>query len=59
MSCDNGSRVVVVPVIVEPVVVPVPRTIVPVQVADIDIAVRVAVMYNMPSVPLPFEYSWG
>ena len=42
-SCEQGRRVVVVPVIVKPVVVPIPRTIVTeVQITDIEVAVGVA-----------------
>ncbi|MBU1890365.1 hypothetical protein KJ782_02640 [Patescibacteria group bacterium] len=57
--CEDTRRVVVVPVIVEPVVVPVPPVIIPVEVTDVDIAISVAVLYSVPSMPLPFEYSWG
>lgn len=52
-SCGDRSGIVVVPVVVEPVVVPVPAVVVPVQVADVQVVVRVAVAYEMPSVPLP------
>ena len=55
MTGEGSRRIVSVPVVVEPVVVPMPRTIIPVQIANVDVAVRVAVMYSMPSVPLPFE----
>ena len=41
MSCENGRRVVVVPVVVQPIHVPVPRTVVPVQVPDVTVTVRV------------------
>ena len=57
MSCGNRGRVVVVPVVVKPVVVPVPPVVVPVQVTDVEVAIGVAVAYEMPSVPLPLEYS--
>ena len=53
----ESSRVVVVEVVVEPVVVPVPPVVVPVEVADIQVAVRVAVLYSLPSEPLLLEYS--
>ena len=43
MSCGHRSRVVVVPVIVEPVVVPIPRTVVPIEVTDVEVAIGVAV----------------
>lgn len=39
--CEHGRRVVDVPVVVEPVHVPVPRTVVPVQIQDVAVAVRV------------------
>ena len=41
---EHHSRVVRVPVIVEPVVVPVPPVTIPVEVANIEVAVGVAVM---------------
>ncbi len=53
----ESSRVVVVEVIVEPVVVPVPPVVVPIEVTNIQVAVRVAVLYNLPSMPPPLEYS--
>ncbi len=52
-------RVHVVPVVVKPVVVPVPPVAVPIEVTHIQVAVRVAVAYSMPSAPLPVEYSPG
>ena len=39
---EHRRRVVVVEVIVEPVVVPVPLTVVPVQVQDVPVTVRAA-----------------
>ena len=56
-SCQQSRRVVAVEVVVKPVVVPVPPAIVPVQIANVEIAVRVAVAYEMPSKPLPLDYS--
>ena len=53
--CTQRSRIVVVPVIVEPVVVPVPPVAVPVQVADVQVAIRVAVMCGMPSISPSLE----
>ena len=53
----NRRRVVVVEVIVEPVVAPVPPVVVPIEVADIQVAVRVAVLYSLPSRPPPLECS--
>jgi hypothetical protein len=41
-SCAEGSRVVVVPIVVEPVVVRLPMTTVPVEVTNIEVAVRIA-----------------
>ena len=54
-----GRGVVVVPVVVKPVVVPLPPAIVPVEVANVEVAVRVAVAYKVPPVPPPLEYSQG
>ena len=51
--CENSSRVVRVPIVVEPVVVPIPRAIVEVQITDVLVAIAVAVLYRMPSLPLP------
>ena len=39
--CENSRRIAGIKVIVQPVVVPVPLTIVPVEVQDITVAVRV------------------
>ena len=39
--CENGRRVVDIPVVVEPIHVPVPRTVVPVQVQNVTVTVRV------------------
>ena len=58
-SCVQSRRVVAVPVVVEPVDIPVPPAAVPVQIPDIQVAVRVAVAYEAPSMPPPFEYSRG
>ena len=55
--CEQSRRVVAVPVVVEPVVVPIPHPVVEIQIADIEIAIRVAVAYRMPSLPPPLEYS--
>jgi len=41
-TCEHRRRVVGVPVVVEPVVVPVPLAVVPVQVQDIAVATRTA-----------------
>ena len=51
--CENSSRLIRVPVVVEPVVVPVPRAIVEVQIADVLVAIAVAVLYRMPSITPP------
>ena len=46
MSKDCESRRVVgIPIVVDPVVVPVPRRTVPVEVPDVQVAVSVAVVY--------------
>ena len=49
-----GGGIVAVEVVVEPVVVPVPTTIVPVEVADIQVAVGVA-NAQIPSISLPLK----
>jgi hypothetical protein len=41
---EHRSRIVRVPVVLKPVVVPVPPVAVPVEVANIEVAVSVAVM---------------
>jgi hypothetical protein len=58
-SCAQSRRVLDIPVVVEPVVVPVPPAIVPGEVTHVQVAVRVAVAYSVPSVPLPIESSLG
>ncbi len=42
-SCTQRSGVVVVPVVVEPIVAPVPPVAVPIEVADVQVAIAVAV----------------
>ena len=44
MICGNRRRVLIVPVVVEPVVALLEATLVPVQVPDVEVAVRVAVL---------------
>ena len=56
-SFGHRGGVVVVPVVVEPVGVPVPPVAVPVEVTDVEVAVPVAVVYEAPSIPLLLEYS--
>ena len=53
LTCAHSRRVVAAPVVVEPVVAPVPPVVVPVQVTDVEVAVRVAVVYRVPSVSPP------
>ena len=55
--CERRGRVVGVPVVVEPVVVPVPPAAVPVQVLDVQVAVRVAESCAVPSAPPSVDYS--
>ena len=43
-GCES-RRAVGIPVVVEPVVVPVPRRTVPVEVPDVQVAVGIAVVY--------------
>jgi len=45
-SCEGNGRVVGIPVIVEPVVVPVPLAVVEVQVQHVPIAIRVPQKYT-------------
>lgn len=56
-SCGDESGIIRVPVIVEPVVVPVPGATTPAEATDIQIAIRVMVAYNKSSQTLLFEYS--
>lgn len=56
-SCVNRRGVVVVPVVVEPVEVRVPPVAVPDEVTNVEVAVRVAVMYETPSIPPLIECS--
>lgn len=51
----HRSRVVVVPVVIEPVVVPVPPVVVPVKVTHVEVAIGVAVLYRKPSISPPLE----
>ena len=51
--CENSSRLIGVPVVVEPVVAVMPLIVVEVEITDVLIANAVAVLYEMPSAPLP------
>lgn len=42
-SCEKSRRVVAIPVVVEPVIVPVPHVIVEIEVTNIEVVVRIAV----------------
>jgi hypothetical protein len=55
--CTQSRGVVAVPVVIEPVRVPVPSAVVPIEVTDVEVAVGVAVVYEASSMPLPIEYS--
>ena len=59
LVAENRRGVVAVPVVIQPVVVPVPPVAVPVQITNVEVAISVAVMCSMPSAPPPFEYSNG
>ena len=60
MSCEGSDGVVLVELVVEPVVVRLHPTFVPVPVADVQVVVRgVAEMYEVPSITPPLEYSPG
>ncbi len=52
--CAQHRGIVVIPIVVKPVVVP--ATGVPEQATHALVAVRVAIIYKAPSVPLPIEY---
>jgi hypothetical protein len=56
-SFGKRGGVVVVPVVVEPVEVPVPPVAVPDEVTDAEVAIPVAIMYEMPSTPPLIEHS--
>ena len=56
MSCAHEGRIDTVPVVVEPVVVPVPAIAVPVQIANVEVAVGVAKLYRKPPKPPPLVY---
>lgn len=43
MSCETSSRVVAIPIVVEPVVVELPLPVVPVEATNVEVAVSVAV----------------
>ena len=57
MSCAQSRGVVAVELVVEPVGVPLPPAVVPVQIPNAQVAVGVAVVYEVPSIPPPLEYS--
>jgi hypothetical protein len=59
VSCTYRRRIAAVPVVVEPVVVPIPPVAIPVKVTDAEIAIRVAVAYREPPMSPPLEYSQG
>lgn len=61
VSCADSRRVLIVPVVVEPIVVRAVRTVVPIAVADVEIAVAVAKACEAPPMPLslPIECSRG
>jgi len=54
--CNGSRRIPAVPVVVEPFVVPVQFAIVPIQVTDIQVAVRrVPKMYEISPIPPLFD----
>jgi len=53
---EPSRGVVGVPVVVKPVVVPVPLLAVPVQIRNVEVAIRVAEMYKISSLPPSFKY---
>lgn len=54
-SCAHRSGVVVVPVEAEPAAVPAPPAAVPVEITDVQVAIGVAIMCEVPSMPLLIE----
>ena len=42
-SCTQESRIVLIPVVVEPIVVPVPCVAIPVEITNVQVAIGVAV----------------
>ena len=60
---DDEETTVLIPVIVDPVPVQVQAVLVGVHIRHVPVAVLnhdgTVIMYSMPSVPLPIEYSLG
>jgi hypothetical protein len=59
VSCENRSRIIDVEVVIKPVIVLIPLAVVPIQVTDVEVAIRVAVVCGAPPISLPVEYSLG
>ena len=60
LTCEHGRWIVDIPIVVEPVVVPVPPAAVPVEVTNVQLAIGIAVkIYKASSVPPPLEFSRG
>ena len=57
IGCEQSRRIVAVPIVVKPVVVPIPHTIVEVEVTNIQVVVRVVVAYSAPPISPSIEYS--
>jgi len=53
----NGGRIAPVPVVLEPVGVPVPPALVPIKVEDAAVSVRVALLYGTSSASSSLECS--
>jgi hypothetical protein len=49
-SCERSGRIVRIPVIVEPVVVPVPLPAIKVQIEDVAVAIRIAQICKTPPI---------
>ena len=59
-SCEHSRRIVGIPVVLKPIVVPVPLAVVPIKAKNVAVAIRTAnILYKAPSMSPPLEYSWS
>ncbi|TSC71430.1 MAG: hypothetical protein G01um101448_1184 [Parcubacteria group bacterium Gr01-1014_48] len=56
-GCEHGHPIVAIEPVIEPIVIPIPRRAVAIQIPYVAVAVRVAKMRISPSMPPPLEYS--
>ncbi len=56
-NCSQSRRIVIVPIVIKPVVVPAPPVVIEIQITNIQVAVRVAVAYRASPVSPPLECS--